>query len=141
MKKIIAIIRNERVEQSRLALGGLGVAGVAVLRVWEKDRHQTTLKESSISTRPADSPRIPREPEGTRTEDLTRGIVTREPAPGYILRGMLITIVGDEAVLPVIRALIAVNQSGNRDDGEIFVCPMVTSLEIGTSECTGSPVP
>jgi nitrogen regulatory protein PII 2 len=107
MKKIIAIIRNECVEKSRAALAKLGVAGVAVLRVREKDRQNPPL-------------------------------CMLEPGQGFLLRGMLIMVVADDAVLPVVHALITVNQSGNRSDGEIFICPMVTSLEIGNAERSSS---
>jgi nitrogen regulatory protein PII 2 len=136
MKKIIAIIRNECVETSRAALTKLGVAGVAILRVREKI--PACMPEPLCSSRPGDSPDIFRKPAGTGRKKLVLGPGVPEPGQGFHLRGMLIMVVGDEAVLPVISALIAVNGSGRHGDGKIFVCPMVTSLDIRNSECAGS---
>ncbi|MCK9581737.1 MAG: hypothetical protein M0Q92_15005, partial [Methanoregula sp.] len=99
------------------------------------------MPEPEFSSRPGDLPRITLTPEEATAEDTTPGPAEPEPGQGFLLRGMLIMVVGDEAVLPVVHALIAVNQTGNPSDGEIFICPMVTSLEIGNAERSSSAMP
>jgi nitrogen regulatory protein PII 2 len=53
-------------------------------------------------------------------------------------KAMLIMVISDEDVLPVVHALITVNRSGHHGDGKIFICPMVTAIEIRNSECGNS---
>jgi len=141
MKTIIAIIPHECVGPSRKALAGIGIAGVAALSVRERGRRNLppcTPGPECSSMNPAG---IPPAMEGTTGEDTAYGAGGPDPGQGFLLQGMLLMVVDDEAVLPVVQALRTASRNGDRGDGRIFICPMVTTLEIGDDGCGGTAVP
>lgn len=134
MKKIIAIIRNECVEQSTAVLEKLGITGVAVLRVSGRgmQNYPVGTRDTEYSLQqetyrdPAQNP-----PFSPGTECPADPVpLEREFNRGFVPQRMLIIGVSGEDVLPVVHALIRVNQSGRHGDGKIFICHLVTAIEI-----------
>lgn len=144
MKNIIAIIRNECVEPSRSALEQIGVRGVAFLQVmWQKRQGWGTgispLGDRGHLTNPDRLRHRHTTPPGPNST-VSADAPDTESLPEFLPKTMLIMAVIDEDVLPVIQALVRINQSGYPGDGRIFVCPMVTTIGIGTGKSGDTPV-
>jgi nitrogen regulatory protein PII 2 len=133
MKKIIAIIRNECVEPSKAVLERLGITGVAVLHVSGRGMHTYRVdipdiefsKQQETYIDPAQNPELSTGTESPVNSESIGPAVNH----GFFPQRMLIIGVNNEDVLPVVHALIRVNQSGRHGDGKIFVCPVVTAIE------------
>lgn len=136
MKTLIVIIRNECVEPLRSELETMGIRELAVLDVLcQKQQNGGTGRPPLNSTwrttnrdRPGRWRIVPSAPDNNNREDPgMTGI-----SPTFFPRSMLIMAVADAKVIPAIRALAGTARAGCRNDGGIFVCPMVTSVGIGT---------
>jgi nitrogen regulatory protein PII len=134
MKKIIAIIPDECVEQTKTALEKLGIVAVAVQHVYELNRQKYTkctpdphvFMHHVNCIHQLQTQKMPAVKESPVYHDCGEQEFQRR----FHLKGMLIVFVSKEKVHPVIHALITVNQSGLSGEGKIFICPMVTALEI-----------
>lgn len=134
MKKIIAIIRNECVEQSRSALEKIGINGVVVLHVRAQSHQKSGICDphSEKSMRKGDTI-CPVHRQGMKIDtENTRHSLYIESELEFLPKTMLIMAVTDEKVHPVVHALIQLHLNIRHGDGAIFVCPMVTAIGIGT---------
>jgi nitrogen regulatory protein PII 2 len=138
MKKIIAIIRNEKVEETKSALRKIDVKGITFLHVTGRG-----LQKGMIPSRrlPAGGcpPYIGRHPL-LRQDDvpvsahLTNRPTENERKPGFLPKRMLIIVANDSDVKPIIGVLIATNRTGCHGDGKIFVCPMISAIRVRNGE-------
>jgi len=134
MKKIIALIPDEWVDQTKTALEKLGIFAVAVQHVYELDRQKYTkctpdphvFMHHVNCIHHLQTQKMP----GVKESPVYHDCGEQEFQRRFHLKGMLIVFVSDEKVYPVIHALITVNQSGIFSEVKIFICPMVTALEI-----------
>jgi len=137
MKKIIAIIRNEKVEETKSALMKIGVNGVTFLHVAGRG-----LQKGLIPSRlPAGGcpPYIGRHPLRTQDDVPVPGHPASRPTEneresGFLPKRMLIIVANDSDVRPIIDALIATNRTGCHGDGKIFVCPMISAIRVRNGE-------
>ena len=137
MKKIIAIIRNEKVEETKAALMKIGVNGVTFLHVTGRGPQKGMIP----SRLPAGGcpPYIGRHPLRTQNDIPVSAYLTSRPAenekiPGFLPKRMLIIVANDSDVRPIINALIATNRTGCHGDGKIFVCPMISAIRVRNGE-------
>ena len=137
MKKIIAIIRNEKAEETKSALTKLGVHGFTFLHVTGKG-----LQKGMILPRLPGGDRYPyagrhplqQDAVPARWHPTSSQPAEKERAYGFQPQRMLIIVANDGDVIPVIKTLIAVNQTGRHGDGKIFVCPMVSAIRVRNGE-------
>jgi nitrogen regulatory protein PII len=135
MKTLIVIIRNECAGPLRSALEKLGVRGVAVLDVLcQKQQGKSRDLFRFHSWHVLDcirSGRVKLPSYGAQAGRPTDAGTT-EPPSSFSSRSMLIMAIADDNVFPAIRAIGGMSRSGCRDDGRIFICPMVTAVGIGS---------
>ncbi len=137
MKKIIAIIRNEKVEETKSALMKIGMNGVTFLHVSGRG-----LQKGMIPSRlPAGGcpPYIGRHPLRGQADVPVPGHTASRPAeierdPGFLPKRMLIIVANDSDVRPIVDTLIATNRTGRHGDGTIFVCPMISAIRVRNGE-------
>jgi nitrogen regulatory protein PII 2 len=137
MKKIIAVIRNEKVEETKSNLEKIGVTGVTYLHVTGKG-----LRDGMIPSR---FPGSEYHPYGGRHQlrQLDDAPVSADPVclpaekerePGFRPQRMLVIVANDSDVRPIIATLIATNYTGHHGDGAIFVCPMISAIRVRNGE-------
>ena len=132
MKKIIAVIRYECVEQTKSALEAIGVKGVTFLHVTGRGQQRGTIRVA--------------DPEGTTRRNVgvyllhQRGLITDMDKPeyhapvekaiefGFLPKRMLIIVADDNDAGSIVQTIINANQSGRHGDGKIFVCPMISAI-------------
>jgi nitrogen regulatory protein PII 2 len=142
MKQIIAIIRNERVEETKTVLEKTGILGMTFLYVTGRGRQNGSANAQELGevlnrnfrmqlTR-AERARGPSE----SGKELSAGALPteKESGSGFLPKRMLVIIAHDADVEPIVQAIIDANQTGRYGDGRIFICPMITAIRVRNRE-------
>jgi nitrogen regulatory protein PII 2 len=112
MKEVIAIIRRNKIQETKSGLLGIGVPALTMLSVEGRGR------QKGLSEQP--------DPFGDSVEV--------ETALHFIPKRMISTVVTDEDVPKVVDAIIRINRTGNIGDGKIFVCPVEDAIRVRTGD-------
>jgi len=136
MKTIIAIIRPERVGETRSALEAIGFKGVTFLHVTGKGRQKGKIQTSKLAGPLSGecSIRYPFKGEQTMMELCHGEYEEKELEIGFVPKRMLIIVAHDSHVSAVVQTIIHTNQKGHHGDGRIFVCPVISALRVRTGE-------
>lgn len=130
MKEITAIIRRDRVPATRLALEAMGFPALTLYSVEGRGKQKGVIQEID--------PQMPGEYEtGVRLVPTPSEYAREHPLSKvvrYVPKRMLQILVPDEAVEPVVQAIIRVNQTGYPGDGKIFISPVEDAVRIRTGE-------
>jgi nitrogen regulatory protein PII 2 len=122
MKEIIAIIRPNKVEETKETLEKLGFPSITAHRVQGRGRQRGIAGEVQFNISP---------------ELLAKG---KSAGMKYVPKRLLHIIIPNDAVDPVVKAIIKVNQTAQIGDGKIFVCPVDTAVRIRTDEVGESAI-
>ena len=137
MKKIIAVIRNEKVEETKSNLEKIGITGVMYLYVTGRG-----LQDGMVPSRFPGSEYYPyagRHPL-MRWDDVPVSAdpvclpAEKEREHGFRPQRMLVIVANDSDIRPIIETLIATNYTGHHGDGAIFVCPMISAIRVRNGE-------
>ncbi len=109
MKEIIAVIRPERWKQTRAAIFDAGGGGVTQQRALGRGQQSGLTYLSMLSV------------DGPQTV-------------GYLPKRVVSCVASSQHVDAIVSGIIKANQSGNKGDGKIFVCPIETVVRIRTAE-------
>lgn len=115
MKEIIAIIRPNKMAQTKEILSALGFPAMTAHRVMGRGRQKAIIGEVSFDIN---------KPELLKEEGTMR----------YIPKRLISLIVPDEDVSLVVEAIMRVNQTGQIGDGKLFVCPIDDAVRVRTDE-------
>jgi nitrogen regulatory protein PII 2 len=118
MKKIRAIIRISKMNETKVALAAIGFPSITV-----------TGKVEGRGKGAGYGPRyqeLVNNPE-TRSELLTLGEI-----PKLKTKRMIDIIVKDENVNEAVETIVKINKTGNSGDGKIFVIPVSDSIQVRT---------
>lgn len=142
MKQIIAILRDERVEDTKEALETIGVKGVTFLYVTGRGRQKAKIsaRELGISLNRNLRMQLANAPcRGVPPDNGT--VAAGSPfhpdtgfAFGFLPKRMLIIVAYDEEVSHIVQAIVNANQTGRHGDGRIFICPMISAIRVRTGE-------
>lgn len=120
MKEIIAIIRINKVNQTKKALADIGICGLNAMKVM--GRGMMTVDFSVLNELGV------KEEIGTVIEDgLSKG-------GRMIPKRMFTVLANDSQVQEVIDTIMRVNKEGNKGDGKIFICPVADVVRVRTGE-------
>jgi nitrogen regulatory protein PII 2 len=140
MKQIIAILRDERVEETRAALEEVGVPGVTFLHVTGRGEQKGKRCARELTGTFNWKMRMQVE---SPLSTLPDGVNGASGAPSHAGAGcelaflpkrMLIIITSEEKVSQVVQAIVTSNQTGRHGDGKIFICPMINAIRIRMAE-------
>ncbi len=138
MKEIIAIIRPERAEKTKIALESIGVRGITFVNVTGRGRQGGIIREP-------DPERTLRRKVGAYILQQ-RGVISDAGDPkysipaekeielGFLPKKMLSLVADDDEVSLIVDTLVKVSRNGHQGDGKIFVCPVVDAIRIRTGE-------
>jgi len=120
MKEVLAVIRMNKINQTKEALGKAGFPSVTAVKVVGRGKQAVDFQlVKAISENPQDnSELLPLLAKGHR----------------LIPKRMLSLVVPDENVQQVVDTLIEANQTGNQGDGKIFVLPVADSVRVSSGE-------
>ncbi|MEW6110849.1 MAG: P-II family nitrogen regulator [Thermodesulfobacteriota bacterium] len=120
MKEIVAIIRQNRINQTKESLIAAGFPAATATRALGRGRRPVEFDLlNAINENPKESAEI--------LPTLAQG--------GRLYPKRIISmVVPDEKVAELIRTIIKVNQTGNPGDGKVFVCPINDVIRVRTGE-------
>jgi len=115
MKEIIAIIRPNKMTQTKDILNALGFPAMTAQRVMGRGKQKAIIGEVSFDI---------------QNETLLK----EEGTMRYIPKRLISLIVPDEDVSLIVEAIMRVNQTGQNGDGKLFVCPIDEAVRVRTNE-------
>jgi nitrogen regulatory protein PII 2 len=115
MKEIVAIIRPNKMAQTKEVLTALGFPAMTAHRVMGRGRQKAIIGEISFDIQ---------KPELLNEEGTMR----------YIPKRLISLVVPDEDASLVVEAIMRVNQTGQIGDGKLFVCPVDEAVRVRTNE-------
>lgn len=116
MKEIIAIIRPNKVKNTKEALDAIGFPGMTVTPVLGRGKQRGIAGECSFNVSP---------------ELLAKG---NSAGMKYIPKRMVSIMASDADVDAVVEAIVKVNQTPQIGDGRVFVCPIERAVRVRTGE-------
>jgi len=117
MKEVYAIIRMNRMSETKKALEAAGFPAMTAYKVVGRGKQKGLIGEVNFQI----------SPEVVKAAEQSGGMK-------YIPKRMLRLVVNDEDVSTVVKTIISVNQTGHYGDGRIFVCPVQATVQIRTGE-------
>ena len=117
MKEVIAIVRMNMMNKTKIALGEAGISSFTARKVMGRGKGKVDF-------------RLLRGAEAGYDE----AIAQLGSGPKMIPKRMITCVVPDELVKTVVEAVIETNQTGSPGDGKIFVCPISESYRVRTGE-------
>jgi nitrogen regulatory protein PII 2 len=142
MKQIIAIIRDERVEETKTALDALGVRGITFLYVTGRGEQKGKINVQEQARSMNRNMRMQLEshlPFNQLPDVMTgaKGSLSHrdyEFTLSFLPKRMIVIISCDEEVNRIVQAIVNSNQTGQHGDGKIFICPMISATRVRTGE-------
>jgi nitrogen regulatory protein PII 2 len=122
MKEVLAIIRMNRMNETKRALVSVGIPSLTVRKVMGRGKG----KVDYLLLRGAE-------------EGHEEAISQLGPGPKLVPKRMITLVVPDNQVEKVIKTIVSVNQTGSPGDGKIFVMPVLEAVRVRTGE-TGETV-
>ncbi|MEN4007259.1 MAG: P-II family nitrogen regulator [Methanobacterium sp.] len=115
MKEIIAIIRPNKMTQTKEVLSALGFPAMTAHRVMGRGRQKAIIGEVSFDINEQE-------------------LLKEEGSMRYMPKRLISLVVPDEDASLVVESIMRVNQTGQIGDGKLFVCPIDDSVRIRTNE-------
>ncbi len=117
MKEVFAVIRMNKMNDTKQALADKGVASFTARKVMGRGKG----KVDYLLLKGAE-------------EGYEEAINQLAPGPKFIPKRMITIVVNDEKVNDVVQTIIEVNQTGHPGDGKIFVLPVSETVRVRTDE-------
>jgi nitrogen regulatory protein PII 2 len=123
MKEILAIIRMNKMNETKRALSAAGISSLTARKVMGRGKGKVDYLLL----------------EGAK-EGYEEAINQLGPGPKLIPKRMLNVVVEDGLVEKVIQTIIKVNKTGSPGDGKIFVESLVDAIRVRTGESGDSAI-
>ena len=123
MKEILAIIRMNKMNETKRALSAAGISSLTARKVMGRGKGKVDYLLL----------------EGAKA-GYEEAINQLGPGPKLIPKRMLNIVVTDDLVEKVIKTIIKVNKTGSPGDGKIFVESLVDAVRVRTGESGDSAI-
>ncbi len=137
MKEITAVIRRDKLPETKKALEELGYPSLTIQSVEGRGRQKGAMCAEMDSEMP----------------DSYCTAVKLRPTPStyaldhtlpkvalFVPKRLLTIVVPDDVVTKIVKSVIRVNQTGRAGDGKIFVAPIEGALRVRTGETDGEAI-
>ena len=134
MKEICAIIRRDKLVETKNAIAEIGYPSVSIQSVEGRGKQKgdiaCTLADMDQDGAACNSLHVK-----LKSTPSTYALEHTLPKIAlYVPKRMITMIASDDAVDAIVAAILKVNSTGQHGDGRIFVCPVETSYTIRTGE-------
>lgn len=140
MKEICAIIRRDKLQETKRALDEVGYPSLTIQSVEGRGKQRgdvaCTLADMDLDGAACNSTHVKVKP--TPSTYALEHQITK--VAQFVPKRMLTMVVPNEAVDTVVSAIIGVNKSGQPGDGKVFVCQIDEGLRIRTGEADNAAV-
>ncbi len=137
MKEITAIIRRDKLPETKQALEELGYPSLTIQSVDGRGKQKGAMCAEMDSEMPESfctSARLKPTPSTYALEHTLPKVAL------YVPKRLLTVIVPDDVVTKIVKSLISVNRTGKHGDGKIFVSPVTAAVRIRTGEEDGEAI-
>ena len=117
MKEVLAIIRMNKMNETKQALADVGVASFTARKVMGRGRGKVDYRLLKGAE-----------------EGHEEAISQLAAGPKMIPKRMIFVVVPDERVSLVVKTLIQVNRTDHPGDGKVFVMPVKEAIRVRTDE-------
>ncbi|RJQ47766.1 MAG: P-II family nitrogen regulator [Nitrospiraceae bacterium] len=137
MKEITAIIRRDKLPETKKALDELGYSSLTIQSVDGRGKQKGAMCAEMDSEMPESFCTTVKLKPTPSTYALEH---TLPKVALYVPKRMLTLIVPDDVVSKLVKTIVKVNQSGKRGDGKIFVSPIEGAVRVRTGEMDGEAI-
>lgn len=137
MKEIMAIIRRDKLPETKQALEELGYPSMTIQSVDGRGKQKGAMCAEMDSEMPDSfcaAVKLTPTPSSYALEHTLPKIAL------YVPKRMLTIVVPDDVVSEVVKSMIRVNQTGKHGDGKIFVLPVDGAVRVRTGEHDGEAI-
>ena len=137
MKEITAIIRRDKLPETKKALVDLGYPSLTIQSVEGRGRQRGAMCGEMDSEMPdsyCTTAKLKPTPSAYALEHSLPKVAL------YVPKRMLTIVVPDDVVSTIVKSVIAVNRTGKAGDGKIFVSPIVGALRVRTGDKNGEAI-
>lgn len=115
MKEVIAIIRRQKLHETKTALDGLGFSPMTIFSVSGRGKQKGFIGE---------------------VDPVMDELILDETDVDvrFIPKRMISMVTEDDKVQKIIETIIKINNTGYPGDGKVFVCPITDAIRVRTSE-------
>ncbi|MBV6342147.1 P-II family nitrogen regulator [Candidatus Magnetobacterium casense] len=131
MKEVIAIIRRDRLPDTKRALEELNFPSLTIQSVDGRGKQKGNVYAAMDTDVADDTPALVKLRPTSSTYALEHSL---PKAVLYVPKRMITIVVPSEVADRVVETIIKVNQSGQHGDGKIFVCPVDGAIRIRTGQ-------
>jgi nitrogen regulatory protein PII 2 len=137
MKEITAIIRRDKLPETKKALNDLGYPSLTIQSVEGRGRQKGAMCAEMDSEMPESFCTTAK----LKPTPATYALVHTLPTVALFVPKRLLTIVvPDDAVGTIVKSLVKVNQTGKAGDGKIFVSSLEGAVRVRTGEMNGEAI-
>lgn len=137
MKEITAIIRRDKLPETKRVLEELGYPSLTIQSVEGRGKQKGAMCAEMDSEMPdsfCTAVKLTPTPSSYALEHTLPKVAL------YVPKRMLTIVVPDDVVSKVIKSIIKVNQTGRHGDGKIFVSPVEGAIRVRTGEKDGDAI-
>ncbi|MBI5409131.1 MAG: P-II family nitrogen regulator [Nitrospirae bacterium] len=137
MKEITAIIRRDRLPETKKALEEAGYPSLTIQSVDGRGKQKGAMCTEMDSEMPESFCTTVKLKPTPSTYALEH---TLPKVALYVPKRMLTIIAPDDVVSKLVKSIIKVNRTGKRGDGKIFVSPVEGAVRVRTGELDGEAI-
>jgi len=138
MKEITAIIRRDRLPETKKVLEDLGFPSVTIQSVDGRGKQRGMVCDNDLDPdlpeKFCTSVKLTPTPSTYALEHALPKIAL------FVPKRMLTMVVPDDLVTKIVKSIIGVNKTGKTGDGKIFVSPVEGAVRVRTSEEGGEAI-
>lgn len=137
MKEITAIIRRDKLPETRRVLEELGYPSLTIQSVDGRGKQKGALCAEMDSEMPESfcaAVRLKPTPSSYALEHTLPKVAL------YVPKRLLTIIVPDDVVSKIVKSIIKVNRTERHGDGKVFVSPIEGALRVRTGEKDGEAI-
>lgn len=137
MKEITAIIRRDKLPETKKVMEELGYPSLTIQSVEGRGRQKGAMCAEMDSEMPdsfCTAVKLVPTPSSYALEHTLPKVAL------FVPKRLLTIVVPDDVVTKIVKSLIRVNQTGKAGDGKIFVSPIDGALRVRTGETDGEAI-
>lgn len=137
MKEITAIIRRDKLPETKKALDDLGYPSLTIQSVEGRGRQKGAMcaeMDAELPESYCTTAKLKPTPSTYALEHTLPKVAL------FVPKRLLTIVVPDDVVLTVVKSIIKVNKTGKAGDGKIFVSPIEGALRVRTGETNGEAI-
>jgi len=137
MKEITAIIRRDKLPETKKVMTDLGYPSMTIQSVEGRGRQKGAMCAEMDTEMPESfctAVKLTPTPSSYALEHTLPKVAL------FVPKRLLTIVVPDDVVTKIVESLIKVNQTGKAGDGKIFVSPIEGALRVRTGESGGDAI-